>query len=242
MVLVTSAPILLAVLLLVAVIGMHVAPTLARWAAGIRLPVFPSASGRWIFEARPDLPADHAVASGQVATFAGPESVREVTVATDRAHAYLTGLLVATTGLAVVCSVGLCDPHAPRRWLPPLVLLNGANGRCTRPTRGTGPTSSPWRRWPSPAARRRPGRANDPSPPERNQGVYQVADRSPQAAARSAVIGQETEPQGRPTPRTPDAATRGPASNRNRWPANRRPQGRAALATRKGAICCEPVR
>ncbi|GAB5014765.1 hypothetical protein JHV666_42860 [Mycobacterium avium subsp. hominissuis] len=47
--------------------------------------------------------------------------MREVTVATDRAHAYLTGLLVATTGLAVVCSVGLCDPHAPRRWLP-LVL------------------------------------------------------------------------------------------------------------------------
>jgi type VII secretion integral membrane protein EccD len=118
MVLVTCAPILLAVLLLVAVIGMHVAPTLARWAAGIRLPVFPSASGRWIFEARPDLPADHAVASGQVATFAGPESVREVAVATDRAHSYLTGLLVATTGLAAVCSVGLCDPHTARRWLP----------------------------------------------------------------------------------------------------------------------------
>ena len=118
MVLVTSAPILLTVLLLVALMGMHVSPTMARWAAGIRLPVFPSASGRWIFEARPDLPADHAVASGQVATFAGPESVREVTVATDRAHSYLTGLLVATTSLAVVCGVGLCDPHAPRRWLP----------------------------------------------------------------------------------------------------------------------------
>ena len=123
MVLVTSAPILLTVLLLVALIGMHVSPTMARWAAGIRLPVFPSASGRWIFEARPDLPADHAVASGQVATFAGPESVREVTVATDRAHSYLTGLLVATTSLAVVCSVGLCDPHAPRRWL--LLVLAG---------------------------------------------------------------------------------------------------------------------
>ena len=106
MVLVTSAPILLTVLLLVALIGMHVSPTMARWAAGIRLPVFPSASGRWIFEARPDLPADHAVASGQVATFAGPESVREVTVATDRAHSYLTGLLVATTSLAVVCGAG----------------------------------------------------------------------------------------------------------------------------------------
>ena len=123
MVLVTSAPILLTMLLLVALIGMHVSPTVARWAAGIRLPVFPSASGRWIFEARPDLPADHAVASGQVATFAGPESVREVTVATDRAHSYLTGLLVATTSLAVVCSVGLCDPHAPRRWL--LLVLAG---------------------------------------------------------------------------------------------------------------------
>lgn len=121
MTLVTSAPILLAVLLLVSLIGMHMSPTVARWAAGIRLPVFPSASGRWIFEARPDLPADHAVASGQVATFAGPESVRQVTVATDRAHSYLSGLLVATTGLAAVCSVGLCDPHAPRRWLP-LVL------------------------------------------------------------------------------------------------------------------------
>ncbi|ASL12268.1 type VII secretion integral membrane protein EccD (plasmid) [Mycobacterium europaeum] len=121
MTLVTSAPILLTVLLLMAVIGMHVSPTVARWAAGIRLPVFPSASGRWIFEARPDLPADHAVASGQVATFAGPESVREVAVATDRAHSYLSGLLVATTGLAAACSVGLCDPHVPRRWLP-LVL------------------------------------------------------------------------------------------------------------------------
>lgn len=121
MVLVTSAPILLTVLLLVALMGMHVSPTMARWAAGIRLPVFPSASGRWIFEARPDLPADHAVASGRVATFAGPESVREVTVATDRAHSYLTGLLFATTSLAVVCGVGLCDPHASRRWLP-LVL------------------------------------------------------------------------------------------------------------------------
>ncbi|MDM3908841.1 type VII secretion integral membrane protein EccD [Mycobacterium intracellulare] len=121
MTLVTSAPILLAVLLLVSLIGMHMSPTVARWAAGIRLPVFPSASGRWIFEARADLPADHAVASGQVATFAGPESVREVTVATDRAHSYLSGLLVATTALAAVCSVGLCDPHAPRRWLP-LVL------------------------------------------------------------------------------------------------------------------------
>ena len=123
MTLVTSAPILLTVLLLVAVVGMHLAPTLARRAAGIRLPVFPSASGRWIFETRPDLPAEKVVASGEVTTLDGPASVRDVAVATDRAHAYLTGLLIATTTLVVVCSVGLCDPHAPRRWLP--LLLAG---------------------------------------------------------------------------------------------------------------------
>jgi len=123
MTLVTSAPILLTVLLVVAVVGMHVAPTVARWAAGIRLPVFPSASGRWIFETRPDLPADKVVASGEVATLDGPASVRDVAVCTDRAHAYLTGLLTATTALVVVCCVGLCDPHAGRRWLP--LLLAG---------------------------------------------------------------------------------------------------------------------
>ena len=121
MTLVTSAPILLTVLLLVSVVGMHVAPTAARLAGGIRLPVFPSASGRWIFETRPELPSGHVVASGGVATMDGPESVRDVTVSTDRARAYLTGLLLATTGLLVAGCVGLCDPHAPRRWLP-LVL------------------------------------------------------------------------------------------------------------------------
>lgn len=121
MIAVTSAPILLSILLLAALLGLHASPSAARRVAGIRLPVFPSASGRWIFEARPDLPANVAVASGEVDTFAGPESVREVAVATDRSHAYLTGLLVATTGLLVVACVGLADPHAPRRWLPLLV-------------------------------------------------------------------------------------------------------------------------
>jgi type VII secretion integral membrane protein EccD len=123
MIAVTSAPILLSLLLLASVIGIHVAPGTARRAAGIRLPVFPSAAGRWIFEQRPDLPSNHAVASGEVATFAGPDSVREVAVATDRAHAYLTGFLVATTALAALSCVGLADPHAPRRWLPVLVAV-----------------------------------------------------------------------------------------------------------------------
>lgn len=123
MIAVTSAPVLLSLLLLGSIIGLHAAPSAARRAAGIRLPVFPSASGRWIFEQRPDLPSNHAVASGEVVTFAGPESVREVAVAADRARAYLTGLLVATTVLAIVAAVGLADPHNPRRWLPLLVSV-----------------------------------------------------------------------------------------------------------------------
>lgn len=121
MLLVTSAVILLAGLLLAAVLGMHWAPTLARWAAGIRLPVFPSASGRWIFETRPDLPSEKVVASGEVTTLDGPASVRDVAVCTDRAHSYLSGLLIATATVVVVCCVGLCDPRAPRCWLPMLL-------------------------------------------------------------------------------------------------------------------------
>ena len=121
--LVTSAVPLLACLLLAAALGMHMAPMLARWACGIRLPVFPSASGRWIFESRPDLPRTVVVASGEPATLDGPESVRDVAVFADRAHSYLSGLLVGTTALVVVAGVGLCDPLAPRRWLP--LLLAG---------------------------------------------------------------------------------------------------------------------
>ncbi|MBY0440814.1 MAG: type VII secretion integral membrane protein EccD [Mycobacteriaceae bacterium] len=119
--LVTSAVILLAGLLLVALLGMHWAPTLARWAAGIRLPVFPSASGRWVFETRPDLPSEKVVASGEIATLDGPASVRDVAVSTDRAHGYLSGLLIATATVAVVCCVGLCDPVAPHCWLARLL-------------------------------------------------------------------------------------------------------------------------
>lgn len=121
--LVTSAVTVLGILLLASVLLMHQAPTVARWAAGIRLPVFPSASGRWIFETRADLPTDKVVASGAITTYDGPQSVRDVVVCTDRAHAYLSGLLIATTTVMVVCCVGLCDPDAPRRWLP--ILLAG---------------------------------------------------------------------------------------------------------------------
>lgn len=123
MLLLTSAVVLLTSLLLVALVGVHLAPTMARWASGIRLPVFPSASGRWIFETRPDLPAAVTVAGGEPASLDGPESVRDVAMSTDRAHGFLTGLLTGMTALLVVCCIGLCDPAVPRRWLP--LLLAG---------------------------------------------------------------------------------------------------------------------
>ena len=47
---------LLTCILLACVFGYQSAPSLSRWLSGIRLPVFPSATSRWVFEARPDLP------------------------------------------------------------------------------------------------------------------------------------------------------------------------------------------
>jgi type VII secretion integral membrane protein EccD len=123
MVWMTSAVTLLTSVLLVTLVGIKVAPTIARWAAGIRLPVFPSASGRWIFETRPDLPSAVVVAGGESPVLEGPESVRDVVVASDRAHAYLSGLLAGFGALLVICCVGLCDPGAERRWLA--LLLSG---------------------------------------------------------------------------------------------------------------------
>jgi type VII secretion integral membrane protein EccD len=105
------------------VLGIDRTPTVARWAAGIRLPVFPSASGRWIFETRPDLPSAGVVAGGDNPVMEGPESVRDVVVATDRAHGYLGGLLAGFCALLVISCVGLCDPGADRRWLP--LVLSG---------------------------------------------------------------------------------------------------------------------
>lgn len=117
MLLTTSAVTLLTCVLLVTIVGIKVAPTVARWAAGIRLPVFPSASGRWIFETRPDLPSTVVVAGGQDPVLEGPESVRDVVVATDRAHSYLSGLLAGFGVLLVISCAGVCDPGAGRRWL-----------------------------------------------------------------------------------------------------------------------------
>jgi type VII secretion integral membrane protein EccD len=122
MLLVTSAVTLLTGVLLAVVLGLKATPSLARQAARIRLPVFPSASGRWIFETRPDLPSAVVVAGGEHPQLDGPESVRDVVLATDRAHALITGLLAGFGVLLVICGVWLCAPRMDRRWLP-LVLI-----------------------------------------------------------------------------------------------------------------------
>ncbi len=123
MVFLTGAVTLLASTLLVCVFGYQGAASLSRWLAGLRLPVFPSATSRWVFEARPDLPTTVVTKDGGSPTLEGPESVREVVLRAERARSYLTGLLTGLGVLIAVCTTGLCDPQADRRWLP--VLLAG---------------------------------------------------------------------------------------------------------------------
>jgi type VII secretion integral membrane protein EccD len=117
----TSAVTLLTCVLLACVLLYHGAPALSRWLSGIRLPVFPSATSRWVFEARPDLPTTVTVTGGGQPTLEGPSSVRDVMLRAERARSFLTGLLVGLGVLTVVCTAGLCDPHAGRKWLPLLL-------------------------------------------------------------------------------------------------------------------------
>lgn len=117
MVLLTSATTLLCCVLLVVTLAIKRTPALARWAARLRLPVFPSASGRWVFETRADLPAAVVVAAGEDPELDGPKSVRETILATDRARNIITGLLTGLGALLVVCCGWLCDPTRDERWL-----------------------------------------------------------------------------------------------------------------------------
>jgi len=122
MVAMSSAVTLFASVVLVCVLGYHSAPSLARRLAGIRLPVFPSATSRWVFEARPDLPTT-VVRSGGGLVLEGPASVRDVLLQAERARSFLTGLLVGLSVLMVVSLTALSDPHTGQRWLP--LLLAG---------------------------------------------------------------------------------------------------------------------
>ncbi|OPX07361.1 type VII secretion integral membrane protein EccD [Mycobacterium sp. AT1] len=126
MLLVTSAVTLLGTVLVVSIVCIKLTPGFSRMLAKLRLPVFPSASGRWIFETRPDLPSAVVVPSGRAPTLEGPESVRNVIISSDRAHSYLTGLLAGFGILLVVSATGLCDPHTDRRWLPLVVAATSA--------------------------------------------------------------------------------------------------------------------
>jgi type VII secretion integral membrane protein EccD len=87
------------------------------------LPVFPSATSRWVFEARPDLPTTVVHSDGGPPVLEGPASVRDVLLQAERARAFLTGLLTGFGVLMVVSLAGLADPHAGQRWLP--LLLAG---------------------------------------------------------------------------------------------------------------------
>jgi type VII secretion integral membrane protein EccD len=127
MVAAASAVTLLSCVVLACVIGYHAAPALARRLAGIRLPVFPSATSRWVFEARPDLPTTVVKTEGGPATLEGPASVRDVLLQAERARSFLTGLLVGIGLLVVICLTALCNPHTEQRWLP-LILAGFASG------------------------------------------------------------------------------------------------------------------
>lgn len=123
MVFLTGAVTLMACVYLACVLAYQWSPSLSRWLAGLRLPVFPSATSRWVFEARPDLPTTVVTTPGAPASLEGPESVREVVLRAERARSFLTGLLSGLGVLIAVCVTGLADPHSDRSWLP--VLLAG---------------------------------------------------------------------------------------------------------------------
>lgn len=117
----TGAVTLLTSTLLTSVFLYHTAASLSRWLAGIRLPVFPSATSHWVFEARPDLPTTVVTSADAAPVLEGPESVRQVILHAERARGMLSGLLVGLGVLVVVTTVALCDPFAGRSWLPVLI-------------------------------------------------------------------------------------------------------------------------
>lgn len=114
---------LLTCVYLACVLAYQSSASLSRWLAGLRLPVFPSATSRWVFESRPDLPTTVVTAPDAPPCLEGPESIREVVLRAERARSFLTGLLTGLGVLTATCITGLCDPHSDRSWLP--VLLAG---------------------------------------------------------------------------------------------------------------------
>ena len=122
----TGAVTLLTTILLVCVFGYHAAPALSRWLSGIRLPVFPSATSRWVFEARPDLPTTVSHGADGRPTLEGPASIQDVVLRAERARSFLTGLLVGLGVLTIVSLAGVSDPRTHDRWLPLLLVASTA--------------------------------------------------------------------------------------------------------------------
>ncbi|MGV0161584.1 type VII secretion integral membrane protein EccD [Mycobacterium colombiense] len=123
MVAMTSAVTLFTCVVLVSVMVYQSAPAISRRLAGIRLPVFPSATSRWVFEARPDLPTTVVRSDGGPPVLEGPASVRDVLTQAERARSFLSGLLIGLGVLMIVSLTALSDPHTGQRWLP--LLLAG---------------------------------------------------------------------------------------------------------------------
>ena len=124
MVAATSAVTLLSCVVLVCVLAYHFAPALSRRLSGIRLPVFPSATSRWVFEARPDLPTT-VVRTRRCRRRSWKGRLRCATCCCRPSGPgrYLSGLLVGLGVLMIFSLTTLSDPRTSQRWLP--LLLAG---------------------------------------------------------------------------------------------------------------------
>ena len=119
----TSMVTLFSAAVMISVFMYHCAPAVARRLSGIRLPVFPSATGRWVFEARPDLPPTVVRTDGGPLVLEGPASVRDVLLQAERARSFLSGGLVGLGVVMVVSLTALSDPDGGQRWLPILLAV-----------------------------------------------------------------------------------------------------------------------
>ncbi|MEI7715663.1 MAG: type VII secretion integral membrane protein EccD [Mycobacterium sp.] len=119
----TSSVTLYSSAVLLCVLMYHCAPAVARRLSGIRLPVFPSATGRWVFEARPDLPTTVVRSEGGPLVLEGPASVSDVVLQAERARSFLSGGLVGLGVLMVISLTALTDPHGGQQWLPIMLAV-----------------------------------------------------------------------------------------------------------------------
>ena len=123
MVAATSAVTLFGCVVLVCVLAYHFAPALSRRLSGIRLPVFPSATSRWVFEARPDLPTTVVPVRRWPAGLGRAGVGARCAAAGRTCPVVLVGSAVGLGVLMIVSLTSLCDPHTGQRWLP--LLLAG---------------------------------------------------------------------------------------------------------------------